>query len=100
MNSRSENAATDTTPRSLARLSATQMLEGYRSGDFAPRDVVDEVIDALKNTDALCKVMTGPATSCWHLWQPFLYCSVISFKMSPLSWASTNSARRPQTNAD
>jgi len=59
MNSRSENAATDTTPPSLARLSATQMLEGYRSGDFTPRDVVDEVIDALKNTDALCKVMTA-----------------------------------------
>jgi aspartyl-tRNA(Asn)/glutamyl-tRNA(Gln) amidotransferase subunit A len=35
------------------------MLEGYRSGDFTPRDVVDEVIDALKNTDALCKVMTA-----------------------------------------
>jgi hypothetical protein len=29
----------------------------------------------------------------------FLYCSDISFKMSPLSWACTNSARRPQTNA-
>jgi signal transduction histidine kinase len=40
-------------------MSATQMLEGYRSGDFTPRDVVDEVIDALKNTDALCKVMTA-----------------------------------------
>jgi hypothetical protein len=29
----------------------------------------------------------------------FLYCSAISFKWSPLSWTSTNSARRPQTNA-
>jgi aspartyl-tRNA(Asn)/glutamyl-tRNA(Gln) amidotransferase subunit A len=58
MTSRSQTAATDIAPHSLARLSATQMLDGYRAGDFTPRDVVDDVIDALKNTDALCKVMT------------------------------------------
>jgi len=56
---RSQTAAADTAPRGLARLSATQMLDGYRAGEFTPRDVVDEVIDALKGTDALCKVMTA-----------------------------------------
>ena len=44
MNSRPQNTATDTAPQSLARLSATQILEGYRSGDFTPRDVIDEVM--------------------------------------------------------
>ena len=58
MNSRSQTAATHTAPQSLARLSATQILDGYRAGDFTPRDVIDEVIVALKSTDALCKVMT------------------------------------------
>ncbi len=58
MTSRSQTAAADIAPRSLTRLSATKMLAGYRAGDFTPRDVVDEVIDALKDTDALCKVMT------------------------------------------
>lgn len=58
MNSRSQTAAAETAPHSLARLSATQMLDGYRAGDFTPRDVIDEVIAALKDTDALCKVMT------------------------------------------
>jgi aspartyl-tRNA(Asn)/glutamyl-tRNA(Gln) amidotransferase subunit A len=59
MTSRPQTAAADIAPHSLARLSATQMLDGYRAGDFTPRDVVDEVIDALKGTDALCKVMTA-----------------------------------------
>jgi len=45
-------------PQSLARLSAREILDGYRTGEFTPRDVVDDVISALKNTDALCKVMT------------------------------------------
>ena len=58
MNSRSQTAALEIAPHSLARLSATQMLDGYRNGDFTPRDVVDEVIGALKDTDTLCKVMT------------------------------------------
>jgi aspartyl-tRNA(Asn)/glutamyl-tRNA(Gln) amidotransferase subunit A len=59
MTSRSQTAAADIAPHGLARLSATQMLDGYRAGEFTPRDVVDEVIDALKGTDALCKVMTA-----------------------------------------
>jgi aspartyl-tRNA(Asn)/glutamyl-tRNA(Gln) amidotransferase subunit A len=57
MSSLSQTAALDA-PQSLARLSALEMLDGYRAGKFTPRDVIDEVIDALKSTDALCKVMT------------------------------------------
>ena len=52
-----ESAGPRAAPRSLARLSAHQILEGYRSGRFSPRDVVDEVIAALESTDALCKVI-------------------------------------------
>lgn len=56
MNSRPQTAAR-TAPLSLARLSAAQMLEGYRTSKFTPRDVIDEVIAALKETDSLCNVM-------------------------------------------
>ena len=45
MNSRPQ-AAARTTPLSLARFSAVQMLDGYRTGKFTPRDVIDEVIAA------------------------------------------------------
>jgi aspartyl-tRNA(Asn)/glutamyl-tRNA(Gln) amidotransferase subunit A len=41
----------------LARLSAREMLAGYRARRFSPRDVVDEVIAALESTDALCNVV-------------------------------------------
>ena len=36
---------------------AAQMLDGYRSKSFTPRDVLDEVIAALETTDSLCNVM-------------------------------------------
>src|SRR5271170_492616 len=58
MKNHPQTAATHTAPKGLARLSATQILDGYRAGDFTPRDVIDEVIVALEDTDALCKVMT------------------------------------------
>jgi aspartyl-tRNA(Asn)/glutamyl-tRNA(Gln) amidotransferase subunit A len=45
------------TPQNLARLSARQILDGYRAGDFTPRDVIDEVIAALQSTDALCNII-------------------------------------------
>jgi len=51
-------AARQAASPSLARLSATQMLEGYRAGTFTPRDVIDDVIGALKSTHAQCNVMT------------------------------------------
>ena len=44
-------------PQSLARLSACQILDGYRARHFTPRDVIDEVIAALETTDALCKII-------------------------------------------
>ena len=56
MNSRQQTAARIATP-SLARLSAAQMLDGYRSSKFTPRDVIDEVIAALEATHSLCNVM-------------------------------------------
>lgn len=58
MSTMMENAGARTAPQSLARLSAGEILKGYRAGHFTPRDVVDEVIAALERTDALCKVMT------------------------------------------
>lgn len=41
----------------LARLPATDLIAGYRSGRFTPVDVVDDVIGALEATDALCNVV-------------------------------------------
>jgi aspartyl-tRNA(Asn)/glutamyl-tRNA(Gln) amidotransferase subunit A len=41
----------------LARLPATDLIAGYRSGRFTPVDVIDEVIGALETTDALCNVV-------------------------------------------
>lgn len=42
---------------SLARLSATELLEGYRAGRFTPRDVVEEVIAALEAVNQSCNVV-------------------------------------------
>jgi len=56
MTSRSQTAARPES-LSLARLSAEQMLEGYRAKKFTPRDVLDEVIIALEATDSLCNVI-------------------------------------------
>jgi aspartyl-tRNA(Asn)/glutamyl-tRNA(Gln) amidotransferase subunit A len=41
----------------LARLPATDLLEGYRVGSFTPCDVIEEVIGALEETDEICNVM-------------------------------------------
>lgn len=41
-------------PESLARLSAHEMLAGYRAGRFSPADVIDDVIVALERANALC----------------------------------------------
>jgi aspartyl-tRNA(Asn)/glutamyl-tRNA(Gln) amidotransferase subunit A len=45
---------------SLARLSATDLLAGYRARQFSPSEVIEEVIAALELTDARCKVMVTP----------------------------------------
>jgi aspartyl-tRNA(Asn)/glutamyl-tRNA(Gln) amidotransferase subunit A len=41
----------------LARLPATELIEGYRARRFTPVDVIDDVIGALEATDALCNVV-------------------------------------------
>jgi aspartyl-tRNA(Asn)/glutamyl-tRNA(Gln) amidotransferase subunit A len=41
----------------LARLSAIDLVAGYRARRFTPVDVIDEVIGALQVTDALCNVV-------------------------------------------
>ena len=47
-----QSAGTRAARQSLARLSALELLDGYRCGRFTPRDVVDEVIAALESTDS------------------------------------------------
>src|SRR5438309_2329349 len=51
-------AATEANP--LARLSATDLLDGYRAGRFTPRDVIEEVIAALEITNASCNAVVTP----------------------------------------
>ncbi len=41
----------------LSRLPATDLIEGYRLGNFTPSDVVEEVIGALEATNEICNVM-------------------------------------------
>jgi aspartyl-tRNA(Asn)/glutamyl-tRNA(Gln) amidotransferase subunit A len=45
----------------LARLSAVELLEGYRTRRFTPRDVIEDVISALEATNASCNVVVTPA---------------------------------------
>ena len=44
----------------LARLSAADLLMGYRVGRFTPADVIEDVIAAMKRVDAQCKVVVEP----------------------------------------
>ena len=65
----------------LARLSAVELLDGYRTGRFTPRDVIEDVISALELTNASCNVVVTPAyeqaraaadraTAAWSSGQP------------------------------
>ena len=45
----------------LAGLSAVELLEGYRTKRFTPRDVIEDVISALEMTHASCNVVVTPA---------------------------------------
>ena len=65
----------------LARLSAVDLIAGYRQRRFSPTDVIEEVIAALRTTDALCNVMVTPmfdgaresaraATEAWRRGEP------------------------------
>jgi aspartyl-tRNA(Asn)/glutamyl-tRNA(Gln) amidotransferase subunit A len=44
----------------LAKLSAIDLLDGYRAGRFTPRDVIEDVIAALESTDVSCNVVVTP----------------------------------------
>jgi len=44
----------------LARLSAVDLLAGYRAGRFTPADVIEDVISALQRVDAQCNVVVEP----------------------------------------
>ncbi|MAY62488.1 MAG: amidase [Rhizobiales bacterium] len=59
MKMNSTQAGAGAAPGELSRLSATQMLEGYRSGVFDPVDVIEDTIGALKAADAACNIMVS-----------------------------------------
>ncbi len=44
----------------LARLTAAEMLAGYRARRFTPRDVVEAAIAAIRRADAACNVVVTP----------------------------------------
>ncbi|HTO65758.1 MAG TPA: amidase family protein [Bradyrhizobium sp.] len=56
------STASGRTPASggLAALTAIEIIDGYRRKAFSPRDVVDEVITALKAVHAACNVVVTP----------------------------------------
>jgi aspartyl-tRNA(Asn)/glutamyl-tRNA(Gln) amidotransferase subunit A len=65
----------------LAKLSAIDLLEGYRAGRFTPREVIEEVIAALEITQASCNAVVTPmyrqaraaaddATAAWAAGRP------------------------------
>ena len=65
----------------LARLSAVELLEGYRAGRFTPREVIEDVIAALERTNVSCNVIVtatydsaraaaDEATAAWSAGRP------------------------------
>ncbi len=81
MKLRSARADGATETNELARLSAVELIEGYRARRFTPRDVVEDVIAALERTNASCNVVVTPAydearaaadwaTAAWSAGQP------------------------------
>jgi aspartyl-tRNA(Asn)/glutamyl-tRNA(Gln) amidotransferase subunit A len=44
-------------PGDLARLSAADMVAGYRAGRFDPVDVIDDTVSALRRTDDVCNIV-------------------------------------------
>lgn len=53
----SELAGTVSAPGELARLSAAEMLEGYRKGQFDPVDVIEDTIATLRQVDEACNLV-------------------------------------------
>ncbi|MDQ0391104.1 amidase [Labrys monachus] len=60
MDSHQVLAGAGTAPNALARLSAEELLAGYKARRFTPRDVLEEVISALQHIDGQCRVMVTP----------------------------------------
>jgi aspartyl-tRNA(Asn)/glutamyl-tRNA(Gln) amidotransferase subunit A len=57
MNKAPEMAGAVSAPGELARLSATEMLDGYRSRRFDPVEVMEDTIATLTRVDGVCNVM-------------------------------------------
>lgn len=57
MSKASEMTGAVAAPGELARLSASEMLEGYRSKRFDPVDVMEDTIATIKRTDRACNMM-------------------------------------------
>ncbi len=55
-----ESAGAALAPNGLARLSATDLLDGYQTGRFMPSDVIEQVIVALREVDRQCSVVVEP----------------------------------------
>jgi len=81
MKAETARASAAAQPNELAKLSAVDLLEGYRAGRFTPRDVIEDVIAALETTQASCNVMVTPmfeqaraaadqASAAWKSGQP------------------------------
>src|SRR4051794_4376044 len=60
MTALSPQAAATEAPSDLARLSAADLLAGYRRKRFTPVDVIEDVIAALEATDAQSNVVVTP----------------------------------------
>ena len=55
-----ERAGAALAPNGLARLPATDLLDGYKAGRFTPSDVIEQVIFALEEVDRRCSVVVEP----------------------------------------
>lgn len=55
----SNMAGAGSAPGELARLTAQEMLDGYRSGSFDPVEVIDDTIATLKAVDESCNILVA-----------------------------------------
>jgi aspartyl-tRNA(Asn)/glutamyl-tRNA(Gln) amidotransferase subunit A len=60
MKAESARASEAVETHELAKLSAIDLLDGYRAGRFTPRDVIEDVIAALESTNTSCNVVVTP----------------------------------------
>ncbi|RWO47472.1 MAG: amidase [Mesorhizobium sp.] len=51
------NVGVASAPGDLARLSAVDMVAGYRAGRFDPVDVIEDTVCSLRRTDAVCNIV-------------------------------------------